>query len=205
MLAQDLTHPPNDISQFVHVGNISGALAHARRGGAHEGSLFAITAERLRRHIEVAWDDVYGGVFGTLRRMWTAMSGRQAKINYVRRNASKGSSRSSEHTGADWAREWFSRIYDWHDKDLPAQKHGFPLWDVSTDRRGTFVRTATRVENYHHPRHLMRNISASTASSARWENIGNGMKEKKSEYRSQESGKNAERNNTIRALSMRTE
>ncbi len=159
MLAQDLSHPPNDISQLVTFGNIFQALWHTLDEAVRTKNrpLFDITSERLRRHIEVAWDDVYGGVFGTLRHVdnnvWA-----MPKINYVQAECLEGLLTIIEHTGADWAREWFSRIYAYTLETFPLKKHGFPLWDVSTDRKGTFVPTASRVENYHHPRHLMRNI-----------------------------------------------
>jgi hypothetical protein len=74
---------------------------------------------------------------------------------------------AAEHAGSAWAREWFVRTYDYvHDK-WPLARHGFALWDVATDRKVTFVRHAGRIENFHHPRHLMYNLLASTRLAGR--------------------------------------
>ena len=159
MLTQDLAHPPNDISQLVTFGNIFQALWHTLDDAVRtkNRALFETTAERFRRHIEVAWDDVYGGVFGTLRHVdnnvWET-----GKINYVQAECLIGLLAIIEHTSADWAREWFGRIYTYTLETFPLNKYGFPLWNVSADRKATFVPHANRVENYHHPRHLMLNL-----------------------------------------------
>lgn len=159
MLTQDLVHPPNDISQIVTFGNIFQALWHTLFEAARTKNLplFETTAARLRRHIEVAWDDVYGGVFGTLKHVdnniWET-----SKINYVQAECLIGLLAVIEHTGADWAREWFGRIYAYTLANFPLKKYGFPLWNVSADRKATFVTHSNRMENYHHPRHLMLNM-----------------------------------------------
>ena len=161
MLNQDLTHPPNDISQLVTFGNIFQALWHTLDDAVRTKNrpLFETTAARLRRHIEVAWDDVYGGVFGTLQHVdnniWET-----AKINYVQAECLNGLLAVIEHTGDDWAREWFDRIYTYTLANFPLKKYGFPLWNVSADRKMSFVQHANRVENFHHPRHLMLNLAA---------------------------------------------
>jgi hypothetical protein len=65
-----------------------------------------------------------------------------------------------EHTGADWAKEYFSRLYPYVRAKFPLKQYGFPLWIDYADRTVTFERHATRAENFHHPRHLMRNLAA---------------------------------------------
>jgi N-acylglucosamine 2-epimerase len=161
MLGQDLAHPPNDISQLVTFGNIFQALWHTLDEAVRrkDGLLFTITAERLRRHIEVAWDDVYGGLFGTLRHVddniWET-----AKINYVHGESLNGLLMVIEHAGEGWACDWFDRIHAYTLANFPLRKYGFPLWNVSADRKMTFVLHANRVENYHHPRHLMLSLAA---------------------------------------------
>jgi len=34
------------------------------------------------------------------------------------------------------------------------KKHGYALWDLWPDRKGTFVEHYERIGNFHHPRHL---------------------------------------------------
>jgi hypothetical protein len=63
-----------------------------------------------------------------------------------------------EHTGAPWAREMFGKMFTYVREKYPLQRHGYPLWINSADRKVTFQPHATRVENYHHPRHLMLNL-----------------------------------------------
>lgn len=65
-----------------------------------------------------------------------------------------------EHTGEQWARDWFRRMYDYVQAHYPLRRYGFALWITAADRKVTFERHATRVENYHHPRHLMLNLLA---------------------------------------------
>jgi len=63
-----------------------------------------------------------------------------------------------EHTGDPWALEWFDTMYRYVLDKYPLEKHGFALWNIGGDRKVTFVKDGARVENYHHPRHLMLNI-----------------------------------------------
>ena len=66
-----------------------------------------------------------------------------------------------EHTGAPWAREIFDRTYVYVRDKYPLAEQGSPLWMYASDRRVTyeaFSRMPKRVENYHHPRHLMLNL-----------------------------------------------
>ncbi len=156
---QDLSRFGNDLDQAVTFGNIFQALWHILDEAARirDRELFDLTAGRLRRHVEVAWDDVYGGLFGTLRNVdrneWITV-----KINYVQAEALTGLLCVIEQTGADWAREWFGRIYTYMAEKFPLRQYGFPLWMVSGDRKASFVRKTNRAENYHHPRHLMLSI-----------------------------------------------
>ena len=158
-VTQDLARFGNDLDQVVTFGNIFQTLWHTLDEAAriHDRALFDLTADRLRRHIEVAWDDVYGGLYGTLNNVdkntWAL-----AKINYVQAEALEGLLSIIEHTGADWAQDWFGRIFDYTKEKFPLKQYGFPLWLVYGDRKVTFVRNTNRVENYHHPRHLILNL-----------------------------------------------
>jgi N-acylglucosamine 2-epimerase len=63
-----------------------------------------------------------------------------------------------EHTGDPWAFQWFDTTYRYVLDKFPLAKHGYPLWNIGGDRKVTFVENAVRVEQYHHPRHLMLNL-----------------------------------------------
>ncbi|MDP2984658.1 MAG: AGE family epimerase/isomerase [Candidatus Latescibacter sp.] len=122
-------------------------------------ALFDLTAERLRRHIEVAWDNVYGGAFRALydvdKNIWAL-----DKVTWLQEEILIGTLLLCEHTGAQWAKDWFGKAYKYALEKLTLKQYGFPLWVVGGDRKVTFVRKTSRCEHFHHPRHLMKNILA---------------------------------------------
>ena len=63
-----------------------------------------------------------------------------------------------EHTGAQWAKDWFSKTYAYVQDKFPLRIHGYALWDLWPDRKITFVEHYPRIGNFHHPRHLMLNL-----------------------------------------------
>ena len=68
-----------------------------------------------------------------------------------------------EHTSAPWARDWFSRTWGYVQEKFPLKTHGSPIWMYGGNRKVEFEEFKTRpkrVENYHHPRHLMLNLMA---------------------------------------------
>jgi len=121
--------------------------------------LFDRAAASLKRHIEVMWDDVYGGLLGGLdhvdRNEWTV-----GKYLWLQEEILVGTMCVTEHTGAQWAKDWFSRQYTYVLDKFPLNQYGFPLWILYADRFVTFERHYNRVGNFHHPRHLMINLLA---------------------------------------------
>jgi len=154
----DLTRIENDNGESV-TGHAPETLwmvlfEAARR---KDRQLFDKAAEHFRRHIEVLWDDVYGGLMGGLtnvdRNEWTT-----GKYLWLQEEILVGTLFVIEHTGAQWAKDWFSRMFTYvHDK-FPLKQYGFPIWILYADRKVTFVEHTTRVGNFHHPRHLMLNL-----------------------------------------------
>ena len=59
-----------------------------------------------------------------------------------------------EHTGAQWAKDWFSRLYIYVLEKFPLKQYGYPIWILYADRKVTFEKDYNRVGNFHHPRHL---------------------------------------------------
>jgi len=120
-------------------------------------TLFDTVAERLYRHIEVLWDDVYGGLLAGFvnvdKNIWSI-----SKSLWLQEEALISCMCVIEHTGAQWAKDWFSKQYTYVRDKFPLKQYGFPLWIVYADRKITFERHYDRVENYHHPRHLMLNM-----------------------------------------------
>ncbi len=127
-----------------------------RRG---DKRMFDTAAERFRRHVEVAWDDVYGGLYEespnvdentvTLR-----------KVLWLQGEALVGSLFIYEHTGAPWAKEMYERLWTYVTDKFPLKKYGHPLWLEWGDRKATYTEHTARCEHFHHPRHLMLNLLA---------------------------------------------
>ncbi len=122
-------------------------------------TLFDRAAASLKRHIEVMWDDVYGGLFTSLnhvdRNEWST-----GKALWLQEEILIGTLCIIEHTGAEWAKEWFSRMYTYVMDKYPLKQYGYPLWIIYADRKVTFEEHTNRVGNFHHPRQLMTNMKA---------------------------------------------
>ena len=159
VLNHDMSRPENEYRDLVYTGHGIETLwmviyeAHRR----NDRALFGKAARLFRRHMEVAWDDVYGGFLRGCKNIdqntWIL-----DKALWVQEEALIGTLFVVEHTGARWAKEWFSKIFTYVHKTFPLAKHGYPLWDLWPDRKGTFVEHYERVGNFHHPRHLMLNL-----------------------------------------------
>ncbi|MHB9029700.1 MAG: AGE family epimerase/isomerase, partial [Candidatus Latescibacterota bacterium] len=128
ILNHDFSRPPEMIAQYVCTGHsietLWMVLFEAVR--KKDKALFDLAAERFRRHAEVAWDDVYGGVFYGLRNVddnvwWVFKNG------WVQMEALIGTLCIIEHTGAQWAKDYFSKLYPWVMAKFPLKQYGFPL------------------------------------------------------------------------------
>ena len=164
LLNHDLSRPANEYSQLVYTGHCIETLwmmlFEAIR--VRDNKLFDTYAERFRRHVEVAWDDVYGGVFRNLmnvdENLWTL-----DKVLWAQEEVLIGSLLILERAGAGWAREMFDRTYVYVKDTFPLKKYGSPVWAYAGNRKVEFADFKTRpkrIENFHHPRHLMLNLLA---------------------------------------------
>jgi mannose/cellobiose epimerase-like protein (N-acyl-D-glucosamine 2-epimerase family) len=164
LLNHDLSRPVNEYRQLVYTGHaieISWMLlAEAER--LKNEKLYDTFAQRFKRHVEVAWDDVYGGVFRDLMNVdenrWTL-----DKVLWAQEEVLIGSLHIYEKTRAPWAAEMFNRAFHYVLKTYPLKNQGSPLWMYAGNRKVEFEEFKTRpkrVENYHHPRHLMLNLLA---------------------------------------------
>ena len=121
--------------------------------------LFDTALERYKRATEVMWDDVYGGFYYDCHDIdenhWLL---RKACLQQA--ECCECTSFIIEHTGDQWAKEWYSKVYTYLRDKWPNKPHGLPLWTIYADRKVTFDPTVTRAENFHHPRFLMFNLAA---------------------------------------------
>jgi len=159
VINHDLSRPDNDLAQYVCTGHAIETLwmvmAEAERTG--DAALFDLAAERFRRHVDVAWDDVYGGVLHTLKHVddnvWDL-----GKHMWVQEEVLTGAMVLIERTESAWASEMFSRTFAYAKENLWLKKYGHPLQMRSADRKATFVPHASNIDVFHNPRHLMFNL-----------------------------------------------
>ena len=151
----------NDLGQLINFGNDFQALWHTMDEALRlkNKALFDTAATRLIRHIEVAWDDVYGGVFNTLRHVdkneWSL-----SKSHYGQAETLVGLLKIIEHTGSERACNLFTQIFSYVEEKFPQRQYGYPLWILGSDRKVSFRENASRIGNFHQPRHLMLNLLA---------------------------------------------
>ena len=159
LLNHDLSRPTNEYAQLVYTGDAIEALWMLLYEAARlkDKKLFHTFADRFRRHVEVALDRIYGGVFHELRNVdqniWAV-----DKVLYPQEGVLIGSLFVVEHTGAQWAKNMFAEQFGYVQAKYPLKRYSLPLWTVSSDRRVTFQRHSNRIEHFHHPRHLMLNL-----------------------------------------------
>jgi N-acylglucosamine 2-epimerase len=159
LVRHDLSLPADWSLRFAYVGHAIEALwmvmTEALR--RQDRGMFADAAAAFKRHVEVAWDDVYGGAFACLsdvdQNTWNT-----DKLLWLQEEVLVGTLLLYERTGDPWAETWFSRMYEYVREHFPLRRHGYPLWQHVADRKVTFVEQGDRIENYHHPRHLMLNL-----------------------------------------------
>ncbi len=160
-LNHDYSLPRNTYEQFCYTSHALETLwmvmdEALRR---HDDALFDLAAARFRRHVEVGWDGVYGGVLPGLKHVdrneWFL-----DKFLWAQAEVLVGSMMLVEHRRDPWAREMFDRMYAYVRERYPLARYGLPLWITAADRKVTFERHYHRIENYHHPRHLMLNLLA---------------------------------------------
>jgi len=122
-------------------------------------TLFDRAGEILKRSAEVFWDDVYGGFFAGLdhidKNIWSI-----GKSLWLQEEVLIGTMCAVEHTGAQWAKDWYTKTYTYVLDKFPLKQYGYPIWIIYADRKVTFEEHTDRVCNYHHHRHLMLNLLA---------------------------------------------
>ncbi|NGF56687.1 hypothetical protein G5B00_09185 [Parapedobacter sp. SGR-10] len=158
-LEKDLTLPKDGLDQFVYIGHAIECLwmimdEAIRR---EDQELYQKSCNLFKRHVEVAWDDVYGGVFHGLENV-NAYKWLLEKVLWAQQEVLIGLMIIIEHTGDEWAYRWFDRAYKHVIDTYPLKKYGYRLWNIGGDRKMTFQKEGIRIENYHTPRHLMLNI-----------------------------------------------
>jgi N-acylglucosamine 2-epimerase len=160
VLNHDLSRNP-DYAQFSYLGHAIETYWMVMHEAVRlrDKALYSTTLERFRRHVEVAWDNVYGGAFRALYNVDENQFSLD-KVTWLQEEILIGTLFMIEHSGDDWAKQWFGKTWQYAMDKIVLKQYGFPLWASAGDRKMTFVRHTSRCEHFHHPRHLMQNILA---------------------------------------------
>ncbi len=161
LLTHDFERPGNEYDQLVYIGHAIEALwmvmyEALRR---NDEGLWSTAAALFRRHVEVAWDDLYGGAFRNLRdadrNLWDVDKALWEQLEVL-----IGCLCMVEHSGDAWAAAMFERMFAYVRDNWHLERHGLPLYMFTADRKALFTRHSDRIENYHLPRYLMLSLLA---------------------------------------------
>lgn len=131
-------------------------------------NMLELACRRICRHVECAWDPVYGGlVRGTTLEDDHNDKFLKDKVGWVQQEGLVALLMVIEHTQSEqmraWATVWFCKLREWVMAKFPLKPRGYALWLVGGNRKAEFQETysfggaglASRKENYHHPRYLL--------------------------------------------------
>lgn len=156
----DQTDPQSALwSDFVYLGHAIESLwmlmdEAVRR---QDTALFQRAADTFQRHINVAWDPVYGGFFHSLEsvRNHRVLTD---KVLWAQHEALLGCLLLWEQTASPWAAEWVLRIWSYLTDTFRQNQLPYRPWRIGGNRRLDGEPAGERIENYHHPRLLMAGI-----------------------------------------------
>lgn len=161
VLNHDFSRPDNEYERWSYLGHALETLWFVMDEGLrrNDRTLFDTAAERFMRHMETAWDPVYGGIFRSLndvdRHTWML-----DKIYLFYPEALIGLVMLVEQTGSRWSREWYDRVYRYMRSVFDVRAHGYNPWYTVPDRYGLPQPKDERIDNYHYPQHLLLNLQA---------------------------------------------
>ena len=141
-------------------------------------TLYDLCAGRLRHHLEVCWDYIFGGLADSVNvnqgaYQWPVDT--PVGTNYAFREVGEykwvktswsfdevliSTLNVFEHKRNEWAARYFNSAYDTFDKKMSLKSHGLPLFNGFAEREMAFQPHVVRQENYHHARQMMLNLLA---------------------------------------------
>lgn len=156
VLGRDMQPVKGTMSQFVYIGHAIESLwmlmDEAKR--REDAQLFNISAERFKKHVEVAWDDVYDGVFHCLDNI-EANKWDLNKVLWAQHEVLIGLLILIDHKKDAWAIEFYDKMYNYVTANFVQKDIPFKPWKIGGNRHIYMKEEGERIENYHHPRSLM--------------------------------------------------
>src|SRR5690554_1793758 len=160
-LHHDFAVPETPLDQFAYLGHgievLWMVMAEAQR--RQDQDLWNRASYLFKRHVEVAWDDVHGGIFHELTHV-DNHAFLLDKVLWAQEEVLVGLMMLIEAENDPWAIRWFNKVYPYVRKKFILHDHPDQLWVNGGDRQIKVHHQVDRFENYHHPRHLIKNIRA---------------------------------------------
>jgi N-acylglucosamine 2-epimerase len=161
VLNHDFSLPQNEYRNMFYTGHAIETLwmvmDEAKR--IKDDKLFDKAEMCFKFHLETAWDEEYGGFLRCLkdaeRNEWIL-----DKAGWLQEEVLIGTLLLISEKESQWAEKWFNRTLSYVKEKVSLEKYGLPLWNPWAPREGSFDFNIKRIENYHHPRHLMINLIA---------------------------------------------
>ncbi|HWB98926.1 MAG TPA: AGE family epimerase/isomerase [Bryobacteraceae bacterium] len=177
VLHSDFSRPPEEAARCV-IGHSIECLWMAMDEALRrdDPAMWKLAAERIRHHLDVGWDHVYGGVSDAVNvdhpeYEWpvdhpveTGLEFRQkGEYHYMKslwavNEVQVATLPIYERTGAEWAARYFLLAQEAREQKFCLRSRGYPLYLLFSDRRFSFEPNTFRQDNYHLPRQLMFNI-----------------------------------------------
>ena len=158
-LAHDMSALTDPVaSQFGDIGHGCETLAFVMNYAVliKDANLFKRASAEFKRHVDIAWDDIYGGHFHVLENVstntWTLN-----KLRWLQEEILIGALILIEHTGDEWALNCFAKTEAYIREKYVRPEYAFVI--DSGDRKME-KHTSVRAEHYHYPRQLMVSILA---------------------------------------------
>jgi len=148
-----------NLDQFVYIGHAIETLwmimDEAKRRQDQE--LFDLAASRFKFHVEVAKDDLFGGFFHCLDH---AKENRFLldKVLWAQEEVMVGCLLLMEERADAWAYDTFQNTLQYLQQHFILDHLRYRPWKINGNRQMNRQEEGTRIENYHHPRHLMYGI-----------------------------------------------
>ena len=158
-LAHDMSALTDPVaSQFGDIGHGCETLAFVMNYAVliKDANLFKRASAEFKRHVDIAWDDIYGGHFHVMENVstntWTLN-----KLRWLQEEILIGALILIEHTGDEWALNCFAKTEAYIREKYVRPEYAFVI--DSGDRKME-KHTSVRAEHYHYPRQLMVSILA---------------------------------------------
>ena len=145
-----------NLNQFVYIGHAIETLwmimDEAKR--RQDQDLFDLVTSRFKFHVDVAKDDLFGGFFHCLDH---AKENRFLldKVLWAQEEVMVGCLLLMAETSDEWAYQTFQQTLHYLQQHFIVDHLPYHPWKINGNRQMNRKDEGQRIENYHHPRHLM--------------------------------------------------